>query len=168
MARFPKTGIVNRDSSGIKPPIIEAPFSKKWNCEPRFLRNRSTSRLITIFSDSEMSAGRGRPVSRSPAPSGPMKVPSSQGRLMPPPPSVAWAAASPRQRRSRDSDGFQLEGDDELEDHQVRMLINLRSCLAYPMRNYNEAKSVAGNHWLRLSAGIWRPSKRASLEQFGH
>ena len=71
-------------------------------------------------SDSEMSGGR--QVSRSsPAPSGPAKVSSSQSRLMPP--SSAWAAASPRQRRSRDSDGFQLEGDDDLEDHQVRIFI---------------------------------------------
>ena len=32
---------------------------------------------------------------------------------------------------------------------------------------WNEAKSVGGNHWLRLSPSV-APSKRASLEQFGH
>ena len=78
--------------------------------------------MMAPNSDSEMSAGR--QVSRSsPAPSGPTKVSSSQSRLMPP--SSAWAAASPRQRRSRDSDGFQLEGDDDLEDHQVRIFFIL-------------------------------------------
>ena len=77
--------------------------------------------MMAPNSDSEMSAGR--QVSRSsPAPSGPTKVASSQSRLMLP--SSAWAAASPRQRRSRDSDGFQLEGDDDLEDHQVRIFLS--------------------------------------------
>ena len=77
--------------------------------------------MVTPISDSEMSAGRQASRS-SPAPSGPTKVSSSQSRLMPP--SAAWAAASPRQRRSRDSDGFQLEADDELEDHQVRIFVS--------------------------------------------
>ena len=35
--------------------------------------------------------------------------------------------------------------------------------------SFNEAKSVAGNHWLRLSPSVALLSfKRASLEQFGH
>ena len=46
VARFPKKGIVNPDSSGIEPPILVARFPQNRNCEPRFLRNRSTSRMV--------------------------------------------------------------------------------------------------------------------------
>ena len=35
---------MNRDSSGTVPPILVARFPKNRNCEPRFLRNRATSR----------------------------------------------------------------------------------------------------------------------------
>ena len=63
---LPKKGIVNRDSSGIKPPIIVAWYTKNRNCEPWFLRNRATSTsfvtmgrgFISVFKSSGDRCGR--------------------------------------------------------------------------------------------------------------